>query len=145
MLSIMSGTTTEFNSLIFSIPDTTIMPPATAIISPSIGMPLRERSTYSPPASIEQSDMPAERNMQKPISLFLGITECLPAIRNRAQSSDINTEETATLSGEQSPKNNAISLPEENPAPIAVPIYRKVIFNAFFIYKKYAVLLTIMS
>ncbi len=145
MLSIMSGTTTEFNSLIFSMPDTTIIPPAIAIISPSMGMPLKECSTYSPPASMEQRDMPAERNMQHPISLFFGISECLPAIRNSAQSKDINTEETATFKGEQSPKNNAISLPEEKPAPIAVPIYRKVIFSAFFIYKKYAALLTNMS
>lgn len=118
----ISGTTSVFTNLIFSIPRTTITPPIIAITIPSIGTPVIECRTNSLPASIEHTDIPAERNMQSPISLFLGIRECLPAMRKSAHSSDINTDESATLRGDASPKNSAISLPEENPAPIAVPI-----------------------
>lgn len=120
------------------------MPPSIAITSPSIGMPVIERITNSPPAHIEQSDMPADINMHSPISLFLGISSCLPAIRKSPHNSDINTDDSATLSGDTSPKNSAISLPDEKPAPIAVPIYKNVVFKDFFIFKNYAAALTIM-
>lgn len=122
MQRIISGTTIEFTSFIFSIPHMTTMPPIIAVTSPSMGRPVILRMTNSPPASMEQSDMPAERNMQKPMILFFGISECFPATRKSAHRSDINTEDSATLSGDASPKNSAISLPEEKPAPIAVPI-----------------------
>ena len=118
----ISGTTIEFTNFIFSIPRMTTTPPIIAIISPSMGTPVMECSTNSLPASMEQTDIPAERNMHRPMSLFFGISECLPAMRNSAHSSDINMDEIATLSGAASPKNSAISFPEENPAPIAVPI-----------------------
>ncbi len=99
-----------------------MIPPSIAMASPSIGIPLNDRITNSPPATIAHSEMLADRKMQNPISLFFGIRRRFPAMRNSPQSSDINTEDKATLSGETPPKNSAISLPEENPAPIAVPI-----------------------
>lgn len=52
-------------------------------------------------------------------------------MRNSAQRSDIKTDDIATLNGDASPKNKAISRPEEKPAPIAVPIYRAAVLNAF--------------
>lgn len=134
--STIIGTIIEFTNLIFSMPSATIIAPSIAIASPSIGTPVIERITNSPPAHIEQSDMLAEKNMHSPISLFLGIRFSLPTIRKSPHSVAINTEDIATFSGDESPKNRAISLPEENPAPIAVPIYKKVIFNDFFIFKK---------
>ncbi len=135
--STIRGTTIEFTNLIFSIPITTIIAPRIIIIKPSIGTPVIDRITNSPPAHIEQTEIPAEKNMQNAISLFFGISPCLPTMRNSPQSNAINIEDTATLSGDASPKNNAISLPDENPAPIAVPIYKKVIFKDFFISTKY--------
>ncbi|MDE6302110.1 MAG: hypothetical protein K2M36_00785 [Clostridia bacterium] len=120
--STIMGTIIVLTSLIFSMPSTTIIPPSIAITSPSIGKPVSDCITNSPPASIAHSDMHAEKNMQKPISLLRGISPRLPAIRKSAHSSDINTDDTATLSGDTSPKNSAISLPEEKPAPIAVPM-----------------------
>lgn len=120
--SIIRGTISVFTILIFSMPRTTIMPPSIAIASPSIGTPASERITNSPPESIAHNEMHAEKNMQKPISLFFGISPHLPAIRKMPHNSDINTDDIATLSGETSPKKRAISLPEEKPAPIAVPI-----------------------
>lgn len=142
--STMRGTTIEFTIFIFSMPSITMIAPSIAIASPSIGTPVIERITNSPPAHIEHNEIPAEKNTQSLIALFFGIRFCLPAIKNRPHKSTINTEDAATLRGDASPKNNAISLPDENPAPIAVPIYKKVIFNDFFIYKKYVVALTIM-
>ena len=56
---------------------------------------------------------------------------------NEDDKSDIKTEEIATLRGEASPKNKAISRPEENPAPIAVPTYNAAVLNAFFTIKAY--------
>ena len=141
----MRGTIIEFTNLIFSIPSTTIIAPSIAIASPSIGTPVIERITNSPPAHIEHSDIPAEKNMQNPISLLFGISPSLPTIRKSPHKSAINTDDIATLSGDASPKKSAISFPEENPAPIAVPMYRKVVFNDFFIFKKYVGLLTIMK
>lgn len=61
----------------------------------------------------------------------------MPAIRKSAQSKDIKTEEIATLRGDESPKKSAISLPDENPAPIAVPIYNAAVLNDFFTRKTY--------
>ena len=58
-------------------------------------------------------------------------------MRKIAHKSDIKTEEIATLRGEASPKNKAISRPEENPAPIAVPTYNAAVLNAFFTIKAY--------
>ena len=58
-------------------------------------------------------------------------------MRKSAQSKDIKTEEIATLRGDESPKNSAISLPDENPAPIAVPIYNAAVLNDFFTRKTY--------
>lgn len=131
----MSGTISELTTFIFSMPSTTIMPPSIAIASPKSGTPVMERITNSPPAHIEQSDIPADRNIAKPISLFFGIRSSLPAMRNSPHSSDINTADIATFSGDTSPKNRAISFPDENPAPIAVPIYKNAVLNDFFISK----------
>lgn len=131
----MSGTTIELTILIFSIPSMTIIAPSIAIASPSIGTPVIDRMTNSPPAHIEHSDIPAEKNTQIAMSLFLGISPSLPTIRNSPHKSAINTEDAATFRGDASPKNSAISLPDEKPAPIAVPIYKKVIFKDFFISK----------
>ena len=49
----------------------------------------------------------------------------------------MKTEEIATLRGDESPKKSAISLPDENPAPIAVPIYNAAVLNDFFTRKSY--------
>lgn len=78
------------------------------------------------------------RKIAKRTSLPLGISPCLPAIRNRAQSIDMNMDEIATFSGDASPKNKAISLPDEKPAPIAVPTYNAAVLNAFFTLKRIA-------
>ncbi len=85
-----------------------------------------------------QSDMHPARKIAKRTTLPLGISPCLPAIRNRAQSIDINIDEIATFSGDASPKNKAISLPDEKPAPIAVPTYSAAVLNAFFTLKRIA-------
>ncbi len=136
--STIIGTTTALSKRIFSIPRTTIIPPSIVITSPKAsGIPVSELIIKSPPASIEQSEMLAARNMPNFAILPFGISPVLPAIRNNAQSKDIKTEETATLSGDESPKNNAISLPDEKPAPIAVPMYNAAVLNAFFTQKYY--------
>ena len=131
--STISGTRTAFRRRIFSMPKTTIIPPSKVIARPNAsGMPVMEYMIKSPPASIEQSDMLAARKMPSFTILPCGIILCLPAIRNSAQRRDINTDDIATLKGDASPKNKAISRPEEKPAPIAVPIYRAAVLNAFF-------------
>lgn len=76
--------------------------------------------------------MLAAVKMPSLIILPLGIKPCLPAMRKSAHNIDIKTEDIATLRGEESPKNNAISLPDEKPAPIAVPTYNAAVLNAFF-------------
>ena len=53
-------------------------------------------------------------------------------MRNKAQIIDINIDEIATFKGDDLPKNRAISRPDENPAPIAVPMYNAAVLNAFF-------------
>ncbi len=90
-------------------------------------------STNSLPASMETSDMPAEKNIIAPTSLPFGTSPSLPASKNIRHNSDINTDDSATFSGDAAPKNSASSFPLENPAPIAVPMYKNVTFNAFFI------------
>lgn len=65
-------------------------------------------------------------------------------MRKSAQSKDIKTEEIATLRGDESPKKSAISLPDENPAPIAVPIYNAAVLNDFFTRKTYDFCIKIM-
>lgn len=131
--STISGTRTALSRRIFSMPKTTIIPPSKVIARPKAsGMPVMECMIKSPPASIEQSDMLAARKMPSFTILPCGIIFCLPAIRNSAQRSDIKTDDIATLKGDASPKNKAISRPEEKPAPIAVPIYRAAVLNAFF-------------
>ena len=64
--------------------------------------------------------------------LPFGIRRFLPAMRNKAQIIDINIDEIATFKGDDLPKNRAISRPDENPAPIAVPMYNAAVLNAFF-------------
>lgn len=76
--------------------------------------------------------MLADRKIKKPTILPLGMRLSLPAIKNRAHSKDINIDEIATLRGEESPKKRAISLPEEKPAPIAVPTYKAAVLKDFF-------------
>jgi len=82
-------------------------------------------------------EMLAAVKMPKFTILPFGIRWFLPATRKSAQSKDIKTEEIATLRGEESPKKSAISLPEEKPAPIAVPMYNAAVLNAFFTRKCY--------
>ena len=89
--------------------------------------------------------MLAAVNMPRLTILPLGIRWFLPAIKNSAHNSDINTEDIATLRGDESPKNNAISLPDEKPAPIAVPMYNAAVLNAFFTQKYYVFCAKIMS
>lgn len=43
----------------------------------------------------------------------------------------MNIDEIATFKGDDLPKNRAISRPDENPAPIAVPTYNAAVLNAF--------------
>ncbi len=71
-------------------------------------------------------------NMINDNSLLLGIRRFFPAIKNIAHSIDINTADKATFNGDELPKNSAISLPEEKPAPIIVPMYRNDVFIDFF-------------
>ncbi len=42
----------------------------------------------------------------------------------------INAADNATHQGDDSPKNNAISLPDENPAPIDVPMNKNATLKA---------------
>lgn len=112
-----------------------MMAPSIAIAKPINGMPVIERITYSPPAHIEHNDMLAEKKIAKPISLLLGIRFCFPAIKKSPHRRDINTEDNATFKGDRAPKNSAISLPDENPAPIAVPMYRNAVLKDCFIQK----------
>lgn len=95
------------------------------------------RNTNSLPASIATSDIPAEKNIIKPTALPFGTSPNFPASKNSMLKSDMNIEATATLRGDAAPKNRASSLPLENPAPIAVPIYKNATLNAFFIHINY--------
>lgn len=69
-------------------------------------------------------------------------------MRKSPHSMDMNTADSATLRGDTFPKNRAISLPDENPAPIAVPIYKKAVlrdfFTVYFIAKSCAICLNII-
>ncbi len=115
------------------MPSTTIIPPSTVIASPKArGIPVMDCITKSPPASIAQRDTLAAKNMPRFTILPFGISLFLPAMRNSAQISDIKIEEIATFKGDDLPKKSAISRPEENPAPIAVPTYNAAVLNAFF-------------
>lgn len=133
MQSTIRGTTIVLRTLIFSMPSTTIIPPSTVIASPKArGIPVMDCITKSPPASIAQRDTLAAKNMPRFTILPFGISLFLPATRNSAQISDIKIEEIATFKGDDLPKKSAISRPEENPAPIAVPTYNAAVLNAFF-------------
>lgn len=114
------------------MPNATVIAAIIAITSPNSGSPVIDDKINSPPASMLHIDIAADKNMPNDNNLFLGVMFCLPATRKRQHSIDINTDDIATFSGDASPKNSAISFPLENPAPIAVPIYKNVVFNAFF-------------
>lgn len=128
----MSGTRKLFNSFIFSMPSMTAIAPSIAMTRPSRGTPTSDLMTNSPPASMEQSDIPAEKNIPACTILPLGMRFSFPAHMNIQHSAAINTDDSATFSGDELPKNSAISRPDEKPAPIAVPIYKKVAFKEFF-------------
>ncbi len=134
----MSGTSTLLASFIFSMPSATTAPAHIAMTSPSRGTPVMLPSTNSLPASIATRDIPAEKNIIAPTILPLGTSPSLPASKNKRHKSDMNTEDSATFKGDAAPKNSASSLPLENPAPIAVPMYKNVTLSAFFIRKAYA-------
>lgn len=136
--STMRGTSTLLASFMRSMPCETMTPPHIAITSPSIGIPVILSSKNSLPASIETSDIPAEKKIINPTIFPFGTSLNLPASRNKRHKRDINTDDNATFSGDAAPKNSASSLPLENPAPIAVPMYKNVTLSAFFIHKDYA-------
>lgn len=130
------GTKTTFSKRIFSMPSTTIIPPRIVIASPNArGTDVSEYMMKSPPASIEQRDMHAARKMAKRISLPLGISPFWPAMRKSAQRRAEKTEDSATLRGDDAPKNTFSSRPDEKPAPIAVPIYSAAVLIDFFTVK----------
>ncbi len=119
-----SGIKTVFAHFIFSIPKHTKIAPIIAIASPRRGIPKSEERTYSPPASIEQSDIAEDIKIPVFTKKFWGTALTLPATKKSPHNIEINTAASAVQYGEVSPKNRAISLPEENPAPIDVPIYK---------------------
>lgn len=53
-----------------------------------------------------------------------------PAVRNSADRADINRADNATHHGDDVPKNSAISRPDENPAPIDVPMNKNATLKA---------------
>lgn len=138
MQSTIRGTTTLLSKRIFSMPNTTTTPPSIVIARPNArGTPVIDCMIKSPPASIAQRETLAAKNIPAFTVLPFGISPFFPAIRNKAQISDINTDEIATFSGDDLPKKSAISRPEEKPAPIAVPMYNAAVLNDFFTMKVY--------
>ncbi len=119
-----------FASFIFSIPRITITHEIIAISSPSIGIPLSEERINSLPANIEQNEIEADKKIPTANSLLFGRIFNLPTIINKAHNADIKTADIATFIGERLSKKSAISRPDEKPAPIVVPIYKKVDFSA---------------
>ena len=116
--------------MIFSIPDTTSQPAATAISTPRECSPVTENSAYSPPASIAVTEENEAITTPVRTAVLSGRARTRPAIRNSASRIAMKTAEKATFRGAVSPKNSEISLPEANPAPMTVPIYRKQTLSA---------------
>ena len=130
IINMSKGMRMVFAHLIFSMPIMTTLPPRIIITRPSRLTPVRSDKIFSLPASILTRDTAPAKKVATFTTILFGIRSYFPASKNTAQMRAMNTDERATHQGEVSPKNRAISRPDENPAPNDVPINKNATFNA---------------